>query len=63
MDSFFFRKGSEANETIQVGTLTIQVGTLTLQRIHSNPNVYVIDNFLTATDLGTSDHPFSSEST
>jgi hypothetical protein len=56
MDSFFFRKGSEANETIQVGTLT-------LQRIHSNPNVYVIDNFLTATDLGTSDHPFSSEST
>lgn len=47
LDEFFFQQGQQSSETIQVGSLT-------LERVHSSPNVYVIDNFLSTTELGTS---------
>jgi hypothetical protein len=50
LNEFFFQEqeegsASENNETIQIGSLK-------LQRVHSSPNVYIIDDFLSASELG-----------
>jgi hypothetical protein len=50
LNEFFFQEDREGSTS--ENNETIQIGSLTLQRVHASPNVYIIDNFLSASELG-----------